>query len=312
MPVKLFSSARFPQSRNELQVWIHKHLKLEPNLKSALFAAIDAVFTRHRKLGQESNEEAIQALSAGFAYKIARLQRELSEKKLTFSSIFHYFEQLVADLTDKSHRDPKTKLMTFARFTEQFESYLALEQRGRWCAVGMADIAGLKRFNNAHGHAVGDRIIERVAQLLREQARSEDLVARKRYNAPSPDLHSRFGGDEFCFLIRRLPGHQKAYAIGERLRDAVERDARMLEDRRLTARPVRIHVGVVGLRLGPVAERRFIARRLATDLIERADQLMYKAKADPASHIQLERVRIRKGKLAAMSDDDRAGAEPKG
>ena len=151
-----------------------------PALETALLAAIDAVFTRHERLWQESKHEAIQALSAGFADKMARVKTELSAKDATVSSISRYFEALVADLTDKSHRDPKTKLMNFGRFTEQLESFLALEQRGRWCAVGLVDITGFKWYNDALGHAVGDRIIERVAQLLREQVRSDDLLAQER------------------------------------------------------------------------------------------------------------------------------------
>src|SRR5213082_1284697 len=128
--------------------------------------------TRHERLWQESKHDAIQALSAGFADKMAHVQTELSAKDATVSSISRYFEALVADLTDKSHRDPKTKLMNFGRFTEQLESFLALEQRGRWCAVGLVDITGFKWYNDALGHPVGDRIIERVVHLLREQARS--------------------------------------------------------------------------------------------------------------------------------------------
>ena len=75
--------------------------------------------------------------------------------------------------------------MNFGRFTEQLESFLALEQRGRWCAVGLVDITGFKWYNDALGHAVGDRIIERVAQLLREQVRSDDLLAQER---PAPRI----------------------------------------------------------------------------------------------------------------------------
>src|SRR5919199_2035450 len=174
------SSAPLPQTRNELQNWIREQLQLPTPLETALVAAIDAVFTRHERLWQESKQEAIQALSAGFADKMSRVQTELSARDATVSSISRYFEALVADLTDKSHRDPKTKLMNFGRFTEQLESFLALEQRGRWCAVGLVDITGFKWYNDALGHAVGDRIIERVAQLLREQARSDDLIAQDR------------------------------------------------------------------------------------------------------------------------------------
>ncbi len=294
-----------PQTRHELQAWIHEHLHLQPDLEASLLGAIDAVFTRHERLWQESKQEAIQALSAGFAEKMARVKTELLAKDATVSSISRYFEGLVAELTDRTHRDPKTKLMNFGRFTEQVESFLALEQRGRWCAIGLVDITGFKWYNDALGHAVGDRIIERVAQLLREQVRSDDLLAQERPGGPSSqDLHARFGGDEFCFLIPDLAEYHQAHAIGERFREAVERYDWTLEDRRLSAQPVRVDVGVVCLWLGRVAERRFIARRLAADLIQRADKLMYEAKGERASHIYLVRARLENGVLTEISGNE--------
>src|SRR5881275_2551220 len=296
-----------PQTRNELQAWVRNHLKLAAPIETTLLAAIDAVFTRHERLWQESKHEAIQALSAGFADKMARVQTELSAKDATVSSISRYFEALVADLTDKSHRDPKTKLMNFERFTEQLESFLALEQRGRWCAVGLVDITGFKWYNDALGHAVGDRIIERVAALLREQVRTDDLLAQERPSAQQPrakDLHARFGGDEFCFLIPDLAEYHQAYAVAERFREAVERYDWTLEDRRLAVQPVRVDVGVVCLWLGRVAERRFIARRLAADLIQRADKLMYEAKSERANHIYLLRARVENGMVVDAHDGD--------
>src|SRR5947208_5743808 len=286
-----------PQTRNELQQWVRERLRLAAAVENGLIAAIDAVFTRHERLWQESKQEAIQALSAGFADKMTRAKHELSAKDATVSSISRYFEQLVADLTDKSHRDPKTKLMNFGRFTEQLESFLALEQRGRWCAIGLVDITGFKWYNDALGHAIGDRIIERVAHLLREQVRSDDLIAQERLDAHSQDLHARFGGDEFCFLIPDLAEYRQAYAVAERFREAVERYDWTQEDRRLAAQPVRVDVGVVCLWIGHVAERRFVARQLAADLIERADKLMYEAKSERTNHIYLLRARIENGAL---------------
>ena len=293
-----------PQTRYDLQAWVREHLHLQPQLEASLLAAIDAVFTRHERLWQESKQEAIQALSAGFADKMSRVKTELSAKDATVSSISRYFEGLVAELTDRTHRDPKTKLMNFGRFTEQLESFLALEQRGRWCAVGLVDITGFKWYNDALGHAVGDQIIERVAQLLREQVRSDDLLAQERPGGPqAQDLHARFGGDEFCFQIPDLAEYHQAHAIAERFREAVERYDWTLEDRRLAAQPVRVDVGVVCLWLGRVADRRFIARRLAADLIQRADKLMYEAKGERASHIYLVRARLENGVLVEITSD---------
>src|SRR3989441_1629473 len=213
-----------PQTRNELQAWVREQLKLPAGLEARLLTAIDAVFSRHERLWQESKHEAIQALSAGFADKMTRVQTELSAKDATVSSISRYFEGLVADLTDKSNRDPKTKLMNFGRFTEQLESFLALEQRGRWCAVGLVDITSFKWYNDALGHAVGDRIIERVAQILREQARSDDLIAQERLGGPrTKGLHARFRGGEIWFLIPHLAHFHPAHTLGEPLPGGVER-----------------------------------------------------------------------------------------
>jgi diguanylate cyclase (GGDEF)-like protein len=302
-PDKVMVPERLPQTRSELQAWVRDVLHLQSPAETALLSAIDAVFTRHERLWQESKHEAIQALSAGFAEKMARVKTELSAKDATVNSISRYFEALVADLTDKSHRDPKTKLMNFGRFTEQLESFLALEQRGRWCAVGLVDITGFKWYNDALGHAIGDRIIERVAQLLREQVRSDDVIAQERAGPSSQDLHARFGGDEFCFLIPDLAEYRQAYAVGERFREAVERYDWTIEDSRLAVQPVRVDVGVVCLWLGRVVDRRFIARRLAADLIQRADKLMYEAKGDRANHIYLVRQRLLHGVLKEITDD---------
>jgi diguanylate cyclase (GGDEF)-like protein len=296
------TSRRQPQTLNELQVWVRRHLRLNAELESALLGAIDSVFTRHERLWKESKQEAVQALAAGYAEQMARVRHEMHAKDATASSIAHYFEHLVADLTERTHRDPKTKLMNFGRFTEQLESFLALEQRGRWSAVGLVDITGFKWYNDALGHAIGDRIIERVAQILREQVRADDVVAQDIGSADS--LHARFGGDEFCFLVPSLAECHQAHSVAERFREAVERYDWTQVDPRLAAQPVRVDVGVVCLWLGKIEARRANARPLASALIQRADELMYEAKSERANHIYLVRVRVDSGELVVIEDDD--------
>jgi GGDEF domain-containing protein len=299
-----------PQTRAELQEWVRVHLHLPAMLEAALLSAIEAVLVRHERLWRESKEDALRAVSTGFAEKMAHIQRELSARDATASHIALYFERLVADLTDKSHRDPKTKLINFDRFTEQLESFLALEQRGRWSAVGLVDITSFKWYNDTLGHAVGDRIIERVAHLLREQVRSDDVIAQDRPAPPPEDLHARFGGDEFCFLIPALTEYRQAFAVAERFREAVDRYDWTAEDRRLAERPVHVDVGVVCFQLGPIAERRASSRRLASALISQADKLMYEAKGERAGHIHIAGMRIEHGELVQFSESD--DAQPSG
>jgi diguanylate cyclase (GGDEF)-like protein len=298
-------TATQPESRSELHQWVREHLHLTPGYEHALLDAIDNVFQQHERLWQQSKQEAIQAVSAGFTERMNRMRDELQARDTTVSSIARYFEDLVADLTDKVHRDPKTRLMNFRRFIEQLEAFLALEQRGTWCAVGLVDITSFKWYNDTLGHPLGDRIIERVARLLREQVRSDDLIAQERGDLRgSQELHARFGGDEFCFLIPDLDECRGAWVIAERFREAVERFDWANEDPGLREKPVNVDVGVVCLHLGDVTERRPIARQLAHDLLATADKLMYEAKGERADHVYRLRVSIKDGELVELGPED--------
>jgi diguanylate cyclase (GGDEF)-like protein len=294
-----------PETRSELHRWVRERLPLASSDEQALLDAIDAVFLQHERLWQQSKQEAIQAVSAGFTERLNRMRQELTARDATVSSISRYFEELVADLTDRVHRDPKTRLMNFRRFVEQLEAFLALEQRGRWCAVGLVDITAFKTFNDTFGHALGDKVIDRVARLLREQVRGEDLLAQDVADSRAiQELHARFGGEEFCFLIPDLDEFSSAWVIAERFREAVERYDWSTEDPRLADQPVHVNVGVVCLFLGDVNERRPFARQLANDLLARADRLMYDAKAQGVGQITPVRVRVVEGVLEEIDPDE--------
>jgi diguanylate cyclase (GGDEF)-like protein len=294
------SREHVPRSAADLRDWVQDQLDLEADRAEELLSRVEEVLARQRQLVEESKDDAIRALSQGFAAKMDRLQRQLSEKDVTVSNIARYFEEVVADLTDKSHRDPKTKLLNFDWFMERVESFLAVEQRVRWCGVGVVDINSFKWYNDNLGHAVGDKIIEGVARILADQIRSQDFLAMDRA-VEGRDLHARFGGDEFCFLIPDLPGAAPAVDIAARFKNAVESHDWSREDRRLQTRPVLVDVGVVCLRLGPVVERRGVARRLAAELIQRADKLMYDAKGIKSANVHTTSVRVVDGRLTDIA-----------
>src|SRR3990167_3919467 len=160
---------RPPRSVADLRSWVRDRLGLDEGSESELFHAMETVVASQRQLVEESKHEAIRALSEGFADKMARLQGQLTEKDVTVSNIARYFEEVVAELTEKSHRDPKTKLLNFDWFMERVESFLAVEQRVRWCGIGVVDITSFKWYNDTLGPAVGDTLIERVARILSYQ-----------------------------------------------------------------------------------------------------------------------------------------------
>jgi diguanylate cyclase (GGDEF)-like protein len=137
-----------------------------------------------------------------------------------------------------------------------------------------------------------------VARILADQIRSADYLALERGEAR--DLHARFGGDEFCFLIPDLPSCTQATEIAGRFKRAVESHDWSRDERGLTARPVKVDVGVVCLRLGAVQERRGVARKLAAELIQRADTLMYDAKGLKSAHVHTTAVRVADGCLVEI------------
>ena len=94
--------------------------------------------------------------------------------------------------------------MNFDWFMERLESFLAVERAARWCGVGVVDITGFKWYNDTLGHSVGDVIIQRVARDSGANRFGPRICWPRTTTCRSRDLHARFGGDEFCFLIPDL------------------------------------------------------------------------------------------------------------
>lgn len=130
------------------------------------------------------------------------------------------------------------------------------ENRNAPLAVVMFDIDDFKACNDVYGHAVGDNILQQLAQVVSVQLRAGDVLAR-------------WGGEEFMAL---LPGTdlQGAGLIAERIRSAVK-NARV-------DGPGRIHVsvGVTEYRVG----------ESVADLSGRVDGAVYKAKDRGGNAVQ--------------------------
>ena len=75
-------------------------------------------------------------------------------------------------------------------------------------AIAMLDVDHFKKFNDTYGHEAGDRVLEKVADVLREQTRDVDVVAR-------------YGGEEFVVLMPETQA-EGAMIGAERYRKALE------------------------------------------------------------------------------------------
>jgi diguanylate cyclase (GGDEF)-like protein len=301
-------SRPLPDTRQELASWVRHTLPLPEHLHALLIEALERVVLRQEQLWQASKQDAIRALSEGFADQLNRLKDQLAAKDATVSNISEYFENLVSSLSEKAGRDAKTNLLNLPRFEEALTVLLATERRGRRCAVGLIDIAHFKWYNDTCGHLVGDQIIERVSRLIRQHIRARDLVA-KEPDADSGSVHARFGGDEFCFLIGDLENVRQVSMICRRFSEAVSASDWATLHPRLAERPVRVDIGVACLELGPLADRRFLASQFATRLIEYGDAAMYKAKENADTDTRIVCLQIKGGELVETQVDTLASGD---
>jgi len=101
-------------------------------------------------------------------------------------------------------------------FLEQAPKMAALEAPRPPAAPGhftfcLFDLDHFKQINDRHGHAAGDAVIERAAQLIRNEVREHDLVAR-------------LGGEEFAVLLTGA-GALRAHEVAGRIRRNFEFDS---------------------------------------------------------------------------------------
>ncbi len=106
------------------------------------------------------------------------------------------------------------------------EALARLDERGPHpVGVLMVDLDELKRINDEQGHAAGDTMLRRVAEVLKATFRADDVVAR-------------IGGDEFVVLTSGRDA-EAVEALAVRLFDAVQQ-----HNRELDATPIRLSLGV--------------------------------------------------------------------
>jgi len=91
-------------------------------------------------------------------------------------------------------RDPLTGLLNHREFHENLARELERCRRyGGRLSVAMFDLDGFKAVNDVSGHAEGDRVLRRTAEVLNETCRSSDVAFR-------------IGGDEFALLLPETGG----------------------------------------------------------------------------------------------------------
>jgi len=119
-------------------------------------------------------------------------------------------------------------------------------------AVLFIDLDNFKPVNDQFGHAVGDQLLQQVAERLRNCVRETDTVAR-------------FGGDEFTILLNNVHDTQEASEVAQQI-------THILQQPFYLGRNVVIISASIGIAVYPEHENKI------DNLLRKADQAMYQAK----------------------------------
>ncbi|WP_284214206.1 GGDEF domain-containing protein [Comamonas jiangduensis] len=165
----------------------------------------------------------------------------------------------LSTMVDEVKRLSQLDALTGAYNRRAMEMRLPLEiercmRYGRPLSVIFTDIDRFKHINDQHGHTVGDEVLKDVAKRLQEGLRA------------NIDWMVRFGGEEFVIFMPET-ALRSATEIAERLADVVRKTPWQMGDLVL---PLTCSFGVTQYEPGDTMD----------SLLERADELLYKAKRD--------------------------------
>ncbi|AHF02726.1 chemotaxis protein CheY [Marichromatium purpuratum 984] len=185
---------------------------------------------RERDIGSQA--ERIRALNA-------ELRIEAVTDKLTGLYNARFFWERIADCFEHHHRSGEP--FTFA----------------------ILDIDHFKRINDTYGHLGGDRVLARLAGILRADTRTDDVLAR-------------IGGEEFALIMHRISPEDACARLAQ-LRARLHRDPIRLNACTHIQVTVSIGYTVVGEQQ---PQPQFAPPRDPQEIVKRADDALYWIKAN--------------------------------
>ncbi|MCC0808100.1 EAL domain-containing protein [Methylobacterium sp. W2] len=206
---------------------------------------------------EEREAELIAADNQSVPVRVLRKDISLGHKRQTVIAFRDQRERLRSEarLRTLAFTDTVTALPNRARFNDLLAHHTAaLRQRDQGFAVLMLDLDRFKVVNDAHGHAMGDELLRKVATRLQSAVGEMNVVAR-------------LGGDEFAILLLDGATVAQVQSVAANIVEAINRA--FLLDGQL------VHIGIsVGVAIAPLDGTQ------PEDLLRNADFALYKAKGE--------------------------------
>jgi diguanylate cyclase len=193
-----------------------------------------------QQLRSTTGDDAISAIVASLA-KTARdmeQQSKMTEAKLAASkSEFAELQQKLEAIRHESMSDPLTSVTNRKYFEEQLSAAIAqAREAGEPLSILLVDIDQFNAFNTRHGHMTGDQVLRLLANLVTQNVKGRDTVAR----------HS---GDRFAVLLPATPV-RAATTVAEHIRQAIMRKELVKRSTGARLGHVTVSVAAAGMRPG--------------------------------------------------------------
>ena len=186
------------------------------------------------------------------------MNTEYTREELVFlQQLMSFVCQAIQNILHLEHslRDVKTGLYNHGFFmTRMKEEVMRTKRSTATSSIIVMDVDRFKDFNDTYGHLAGDQVLEKLAQVIRQHVRVDDIP-------------SRFGGEEFTVLLPHTEINT-AWMISERLRISV---AEMVVPWEIPLPQVTISLGVFAFDRNSDLD--------TTNILRRADEALYVSKA---------------------------------
>lgn len=229
----------------------------------------EALAKVNKTLPSVTSAEQIRAVVQRLISENARIQNEVDTLNARVQQSQQQIEKLRASLSE-SQRLGMLDAVTHLKNRHWLQANLprevksAVEYSESLCLV-MADVDHFKNINDTFGHAVGDEILKRFAELLSKNIKGRDTAVR-------------YGGEEFVLVLphTELDG---AHNLGEQIRAELAGKKWMHHKTGMPIGTVTASFGIAQLRADESPEV----------LLERADAKLYEAKAAGRNCVKSER-----------------------
>ncbi len=158
----------------------------------------------------------------------------------------------IQKLNTFANTDYLTQVANRKAFYYDMQSYYRTSKHNNTpFALAMIDIDLFKQVNDTYGHDIGDEVIKTLARTIKENIKGRDIVAR-------------FGGEEFCVVLKDIP-HESALMFFESLKEKISTLRIRVDD--TTEISFTVSIGVTTEYHDSLE-----------DMIHHSDQLLYEAK----------------------------------